>query len=88
VEWEEDFDKELKKLKEALNRILVRSKEFQVFRKKLKEWNLDSDILFQMHIVDKNELDSFKKSKSKRNNKSKISREDIAFFKNNGIKWE
>ncbi|MDP8216166.1 MAG: hypothetical protein P9L98_02445 [Candidatus Kaelpia imicola] len=86
--WEEDFDRELKKLKEALNKILIKSKEFQSFRKKLKEWNLDSDILFQMHIVDKDDSGSFKKGKIERRNKTSIAREDIAFFKRNGIKWD
>jgi len=88
VVWEEDFDVEVKKLKEALSKMLVRSKEFQGFRKKLKEWNLDSDISLQMHIVDKDDPGSFKKNRPKRRGKSKITREDIAFFKKNGIKWD
>ncbi len=81
--WEDDFDKELKKLKNALNRILIRSREFQNFRKKLKEWNLDSDISLQMHIVDREDDDSPVQKDLK-----KIAQADLAFFKRNGIKWD
>jgi hypothetical protein len=83
VIWEDDFDKELKKLKNALNRILIRSREFQNFRKKLKEWNLDSDISLQMHIVDREDDDSPVQKDLK-----KIAQADLAFFKRNGIKWD
>ena len=85
--WEEDFNKELKKLKNALNRMLIRSKEFQIFRKKLKEWNLDSDISFQMHIVDKEDRSFFKRNGFKKNG-NKITEVDLAFLKKNGIKWD
>jgi len=87
VVWEEDFNKELKKLKNALNRMLIRSKEFQIFRKKLKEWNLDSDISFQMHIVDKEDRSFFKRNGFKKNG-NKITEVDLAFLKKNGIKWD
>jgi len=86
VVWEEDFNKEIKKLKNALNRMLIRSKEFQLFRKKLKEWNLDSDISLQMHIVNREDRSSFKRNGFKKNG-NKITEADLAFLKKNGIKW-
>ena len=48
VSWEKELNRELKKLKRAFSKMLLNSREFHDFRKKLKKLNLDGDIALEM----------------------------------------
>ncbi|MDD5614078.1 MAG: hypothetical protein PHQ54_03285 [Candidatus Omnitrophica bacterium] len=90
MDWEEDFDRELLKLKRAFGKMILKSKEFQAFKKKLKEWDLDGNISLEIHIIeDDASRQGYAKNKKGLSKRTKrVSKEDVEFLKRHGIIWE
>ena len=87
MSWEKELNRELKKLKKAFSKMLLNSREFQNFKKKLKKLNLDGDIALEMYIIGKHDssLGTIDRRKHK---KMQLDKEDKKFLKTNGIIWD
>ncbi|MDP8233449.1 MAG: hypothetical protein P9M06_01410 [Candidatus Saelkia tenebricola] len=91
MSWEKELNKELKKLKKAFGKMILKSQEFQDFKKKLKKLNLDGDIALDMYIIGRHsssiEATNVNESRG-RHKKLQLNKGDRDFFKTNGIVWE
>ena len=87
MSWEKELNRELKKLKRAFSKMLLNSREFHDFRKKLKKLNLDGDIALEMYIIGKHDasLGTINRRKQKR---MQLDKKDKEFLKTNGIIWD
>jgi len=87
VSWEKELNRELRKLKKAFSKMLLNSREFQDFRKKLKKLNLDGDIALEMYIIGRHDS-SLETIDRRRRKKIQLDKKDKEFLKTNGIIWD
>lgn len=93
MKWEKELDRELRRLKKVFWKMITNSKEFKVFKKKLKELNLDADIFLAIFVFGKHKatLSTTKPKRIRGQNKGakfKLTKEDREFLKAHGIRWD